>query len=109
MKSFTKGILFILLIMSCLNAHSGHLTGTTMQYECLGGNEYKVFLSVFRNCNELTPLPPLATVGVTGDCSVFYGNFSLVLIEVQDISQLCDEELALSSCNTDGTLPGVQL
>jgi len=53
--------------MSSLAARSTHIVGGEMNYEYLGGDNYRISLTVIRDCyNSLTPFDPLASIGVFG-------------------------------------------
>lgn len=103
--------LYLFLILPALlvlgkAAHGGHITGGNITYECLGGEEYLVSLSLYHNCTQSSLLPN-QFLKFSSDCGDF---FSLVTPQVfsEEISQLCSSDLPNSTCN-DGPLPGMEI
>lgn len=44
-------LLFTLIFSGIQNGFSTHIVGGTMSYECLGGDQYKITLTLYRDCN----------------------------------------------------------
>jgi gliding motility-associated-like protein len=47
-----KKLLYILLILACAShtGYAAHIVGGDMYYECLGGDNYRIHLKVYRDC-----------------------------------------------------------
>ena len=83
------------------------MEGADFRFRCLGGNQYEITLSFYRDC-----------AGIDSDFSSFINissascgqNLSLTAnrISITEASPLCASQLPQSTCN-GGTLPGVQL
>jgi gliding motility-associated-like protein len=43
-------LIFILFILFSFNANAAHIVGGDMFYDCLGGNEYRITLKLYRDC-----------------------------------------------------------
>jgi len=124
MKKLYFHIVVILgLILSFSNnAHSTHVAGTDITYQCLGNDSFLITINVFRECtptNATWTYPGIGvgfgggTVTATSSCgqtinlslpttNVVNGNTAVGI----DVSQLCPT--AVSSCS-GGTHPGMQL
>ena len=65
--------LFILFgTMLPKSLYATHIIGTELRYECLGNNEYKIILDVYRDCSDLANEP----FDQTAFMSVFNDNFT---------------------------------
>lgn len=74
-KSFWIGIGIVLLMGVVLPGQARHIIGGVMSYECLGNNNYRFTLRVYRDCNctNCAELDAVAEIGVyrctsAGDC-----------------------------------------
>ena len=109
-KKFTKWIpLITLILVQTLTqnpAFASHSEGADLTYKCLGGNQYELTVSFYRDCHGV-PAPVSAIV----DCSSPSTNqyFTLTLQPIpgtgQEISLVCAN--LLTECQ-GGTYPGVQ-
>ena len=69
----TKTILLALFLLFCKIATATHIVGGEITYTCLGGNNYEVKLSVYRDCfNGVPPFDDPASLGI------FDSNFNLL-------------------------------
>lgn len=86
--------------------HAGHIAGGNISYECLGDNEYRITLSVFRDCSE-SSLGATQGIKFNSGCGDF---FSIPAIQVftGEVSQLCPTALANSACS-GGIWPGMEI
>jgi len=95
------------LLISFLGlAHCGlasHIAGANIEYECLGGNQYKVLLTVFQDCLD-TNVPNSYSVRIVNQDNNFTSR-SLARVSVDEVSQLCQSSLPQSLCN-GGLQPG---
>lgn len=82
--------------------------GADLTYTCLGGNQYLVRLSFYRDCAGITPSSSIFIPVTSASCgqslSVTVNQLPGYPIEV---SPLCTAQLPNSTCN-GGSLPGVQ-
>jgi Secretion system C-terminal sorting domain len=64
-------LLFVLFFLGAHGLYASHLTGSTITYECLGGNMYRVHLHEFADCQGIPPGTPTAFVvaGATLGCN----------------------------------------
>lgn len=93
-----------LLAVGQLNA--AHIAGGDIRYECLGGDEYLVTLSLYRDCSESNLLAN-QFIKFNSDCGTFF-NVSAGLTYTDEVSQLCPTALANSSCS-GGFWPGMEI
>lgn len=52
--SYSVFFLFLLVNLFSISLKASHITGGSMTYECLGNNQYKVKMTLFRDCNSNT-------------------------------------------------------
>lgn len=101
---FRKRALLILLLLSSLAAHATHMSGGEIYWECIGPNQFRISLLVYRDCAGINVDPSYSLV-LTSPC----GDRTLTVSHngATELSQLCDVQLPNSTCN-GGTLPGIQ-
>ncbi len=92
------------LIATTLASRATHFSGGEIYWDCLGNNQYRITLVVYRDCAGIN-VDPNVTLQLQSPC----GNTSLVVSTPGgvEISQLCDLELPNSTCN-GGSLPGIE-
>jgi large repetitive protein len=96
-----------LLLITLANTLSAeHLPGGNITYECLGGNQYQVTLTLFRECSGSTLLPQ--SLFFSSDCGSTFTAGPLPVSAGMEVSQLCPADLPNSTCN-GGTLPGIEV
>ena len=99
---------FLLLLSSDLKAT--HVAGANFEFECLGNNQYRVKLNVFRDCSG-AGMPTAASLNrttqtwISSPCGTI--SFNWTRDSVTEVSQLCPAQLNQSRCN-NGSLPGMQ-
>jgi gliding motility-associated-like protein len=72
------GILFLLIFGSLLSASATHIIGGEMYYECLGNNQYKITLKVYRDCfNGQAPFDDPANITIWDGNGNFVQNVSI--------------------------------
>ncbi|MCB0766802.1 MAG: SprB repeat-containing protein, partial [Flavobacteriales bacterium] len=93
---------FLLLLGSA--AWATHMSGGEIYWECIGPNQYRIRLIVYRDCAGIA-VDPSYNLVLTSPC----GDRNLTVFHSgpTELSQLCDLELPNSTCN-GGTLPGIQ-
>src|SRR5690606_17337135 len=85
---------------------ASHAVGLDIQYECLGGNSYRLTLNLYRDCAGVQA-PTAAAIRVSsGSCGV-NSNVTLQLDTFFEISPLCLNQIGSSRCN-GGSNPGIQ-
>src|SRR5690606_32405439 len=97
-------LIAIFLLLACLKSMATHMSGGEIYWECIGPNQYRIKLVVYRDCAGIN-VDPSYNLQLTSPC----GNRNLTVTTTGgiEISQLCDLELPNSTCN-GGTLPGIQ-
>lgn len=100
-KLFTSVWLYLILAVP---ASATHISGGEIYYECLGNDQYRITLVVYRDCAGIN-LNSSYTLNVNSPCD----NKTMTVSTPggTEISQLCDLELPNSTCN-GGNLPGIQ-
>ena len=106
---FTRSLpvlVFILAMSFFQKANATHIMGSDISYRCLGGNNYQVVVTVYRDCSGVQPATSIL-VDVTSAC----GTNTLTCDTVPEfsgleVSQLCP---SVSSTCAGGSLPGVQM
>lgn len=99
--------LAVLFLMGGTRAYASHFMGADITYQCMGGNQYKVILTFYRDCSGIDPGTSLPLV-VSSSCG---GNQTINLTKDAalsniEVSQVCS---SMSTKCTGGTLPGVKM
>ena len=94
---------FLILFAFASNSFASHVMGADITYTCLGGNQYQVTLTLYRDCFGTTVGTTPQTVDIASSC----GNVaaSLDWVSTTDVSQVCSS--SSTTCN-GGTLPGTE-
>jgi len=85
-------------------ASASHLSGGEITWSWVSGNQYRVRLTLFRDCAG-SPMQPTAPVHVVGSNLNYTVDFQLE--SSSEVTQLCPSLMPSSACN-GGTLPGLQ-
>ena len=96
---------FVFSFVFFQNAHATHLLGADLQYECIGASQYSVTLTLYRDCNGVSPSSSQSLSYSSAICGV---NGSIQLAEQGsplDITPLCASEP--SACGGSGNY-GIQ-
>jgi hypothetical protein len=97
---------FLVVLFNYSETKASHAVGLDIQYECLGGNTYRLTLNLYRDCAGVTA-PSAAAIRISsGSCGV-NTNVTLQLDTFFEISPLCLTQLGSSTCN-GGSNPGIQ-
>lgn len=106
-----KNLYFFYVLVLCFVAfplQASHIMGCDLIYQHLGGNQYRIKLTQYRDCSGILPSNSVSISVSSALCSQ---NFSLTAnldtgypIEV---SAICGSQLPNTTCN-GGTVPGVQ-
>jgi hypothetical protein len=101
---FRKPLLILGILLMALTANATHMSGGEIYWECIGNNQYRIRLLVYRDCAGIN-VDPTYNLELTGPCGD--RNLTVTSNGGTELSQLCDLELPNSTCN-GGTLPGIE-
>lgn len=89
-----------LLCLLAANTNAANILGGHIAYECLGGDEYEITLTIYKDCFGASAAPPQESMFFFPEgCSSIPFSALLTLVSDEEISDLCETELANSSCN----------
>jgi subtilisin family serine protease len=109
MKEGLRWVLYLFLLLGFIPlVNASHFMGGDITYECLGGNQYLIQLTVYRDCNSGNSFnPSLPLVAVAPGCDFTYSNSIFLKIGYPIIiTPLCDQEVDL--CDSEEGTYGVQ-
>ncbi len=100
-KHLLRGILSFLLFFICFftanMTYATHIVGGEMTYECLGNDNYRITLKVYRDC--INGIPPYDYPAVVG---VFDRNNNLVkTVEMTQVDSVTIPTILLDPCQVD--------
>ena len=98
-----KGV-WVGMLWAFFCAQATHFQGADIWYEYLGGNDYKIYLYLYRDCAGIS-LSTTQTLYVASSCSSF--SVTLNYDGMEEVSPLCPAQIGNSTCN-GGTLPGTE-
>jgi len=100
-----KKILLTLAIFFAFvsNSSASHVMGGDITYTCLGGNQYQVTLTLYRDCAGITIGTTAQSVNFASSCGNFNANLNWV--STTNVSQVCPTQT--TTCN-GGTIPGTE-
>jgi gliding motility-associated-like protein len=102
MKKFL--LLSFLIFIFTTNIMASHIAGADLTYVCLGGNDYQITYTMYRDCYGIAVENPV-TINFASSC----GNFTVSLYEIpgtgQEITGACPT--SPTTCS-GGTIYGVQ-
>ena len=104
-RTLARTLAFLPFLAGALSLRAEHLPGGSITYECLGGNQHVVRLTLYRECSGQPMIPQ--TLNFSNDCGVQFTLSDLQPITVEDVSQQCESALAQNTCN-GGPLIGVE-
>src|SRR5438105_15134486 len=74
----------ISFIISSNDAHASHAQGADITYQCLGGNQYQITLSFYRDCGGVTA-PNTVTINCSSaNCNQ---NYNVTLNQIPNTGQ----------------------
>lgn len=96
----------ILLTIAAQSAKGSHTMGADLTYTCLGGNQYRVTLSFYRDCiGVAAPTNPLVTIS-SASCGQSFGVICYPRAGTgQEVTPTCSS--ATTTCN-GGSFTGIQ-
>lgn len=106
MNKRIRYLLILSLLLFVCEAQGTHYMGGEIYYECLGGNQYRVTMKVYRDCAGVT-MSTSHRISITSAACSQNLSLNLSLVSSREVSPLCTTDLSNSSCN-GGTLPGVE-
>jgi gliding motility-associated-like protein len=96
----------VMFIQSQNEAFASHAQSADITYQCLGGNQYKISLSFYRDCAGVTA-PTTATINISSASSG--QNLTLTLNQITgtgiEVSPICT---SMSTQCSGGAYPGVE-
>lgn len=102
-------LLFAVLMGGSSVSFANHILGGNISYTCLGGGDYGITLSIYKDCFGATSAPAMENLFFfPSGCGELPFSATANLTGVVEISDLCATELANSSCN-GGFIPGAEL
>ncbi len=99
-----KPLLILGLLLATVSAKATHMSGGEIYWECIGNNQFRIRLLVYRDCAGID-VDPSYNLVLTSPCGD--RNLTVTSNGGTELSQLCDLELPNSTCN-GGTLPGIE-
>ena len=107
--SFEVWLLAMLLLLCTVpQASASHAMGADLTYTCLGGNQYTLRVSFYRDCAGVPHTNFATVIANSASCGQnLTFNLNLLAGYPVEVSPLCPAELINSRCN-NGTLPGVE-
>ncbi|MBP6335185.1 MAG: PKD domain-containing protein, partial [Bacteroidia bacterium] len=102
-----KSSIAILFVFVCQieGARASHAMGADLTYECLGGNQYRITYSFYRDCSGI-PAPSTVSVNYTSSC-FGGGNVLLSPDPSQPTQVLATCPTAATTCN-GGSYTGIE-
>ena len=103
-----KKLLLLTLLLGVIttSASASHLMGGELRYEYMYGNNYTVYLHLYRDCSGV-PLPATATLNYASASSSVNANITMQRISLKDASPQC---AFVNKCvNPNSNLPGFQI
>ncbi|HEY0977307.1 MAG TPA: hypothetical protein VGE21_07530, partial [Flavobacteriales bacterium] len=90
-----------LAVFGCLlfagGARAMHFSGSSITWQCLGGNQYLITLDIFLDCTGVALLEQ--TINIASDCGMAPDPIVLAPPPPVEVSQLCPAALPNSTCN----------
>ncbi len=99
-------LLFLFLVQFPASLFATHVQGGDITYACLGGNQYKIIMSFYRDCAGVAAP---ATIDVNVKSASCNKDYSITLTRIPstgiEVSPICP---TLKTVCTGGTFPGVE-
>lgn len=103
---FKLFLLSVIVFGAASSAKASHIMGSDISFRCLGGNQYQIVVTVYRDCSGISA-PTSIPVDISSSCG---SQTVTATVDAQnsgiEVSQLCPT--AVSTCQ-GGSLPGVQV
>lgn len=103
---FKVFVLLLSFLSAGVNSFASHSQGADLTYQCLGGNQYRITLSFYRDCAGVAaPNAAIVTISSVSCGQSYTINLNPLPGTGQEVSPICQS--ATTECN-GGALPGVQ-
>jgi gliding motility-associated-like protein len=99
--------ILILFFLSFSKIHATHVVAADLTYECLGGLNYRVNLTLYRDCGGI-PMGVFQLVRYSSSSCTSSGNIFLTQDTSYEVSQVCDSLIPQTTCS-GGVLPGIEV
>jgi gliding motility-associated-like protein len=99
--------ILILFFLSFSKIHATHVVAADLTYECLGGLNYRVNLTLYRDCGGI-PMGVFQLVRYSSSSCASSGNIFLTQDTSYEVSQVCDSLIPQTTCS-GGVLPGIEV
>lgn len=100
-------ILTALIFLFHHKAEATHAMGADLRYECLGGEDYRVTLTIYRDCVGSALNDKQNIVFQSDSCGIAPYILKADRVQIVELSPLCPAQQPSSTCN-GGILPGVE-
>lgn len=103
-----KNLITILVLSLSMisSAWASHMVGGSIHYRCLGFGQYELSIVHFRDCSGI-PMPATRIINYQSPSCGLNGAFVLPLVSVQEVTPVCSQFAASTTCNGGGFM-GVQ-
>ncbi|MBL4710353.1 MAG: hypothetical protein JKY48_18130, partial [Flavobacteriales bacterium] len=101
-----RRIIVLILFFCCISmqkAKATHALGSEIRVEYVSASQYKVKLSIYRDCNGVN-LPSTQTINWTGSCGS--GSSNAIRVLKSDVTNVCASQT--SACNRGGGAYGIE-
>ncbi|HHG83786.1 MAG TPA: hypothetical protein ENJ82_03470, partial [Bacteroidetes bacterium] len=107
------GLISLLLLNKPVNVQASHAQGLDLTYVCLGGNEYRFTLNLYRDCSGIIVSNATTIFLSSVSCGVSFSTPLSLISGPVEVSPLCVAQLGQSTCAslppcTMPCLPGVE-
>lgn len=95
------------LFITNFQSFASHGVAVDIEYDCLGGNQYRFRLYFYRDCDGMGAPGTVTLNASSASCG---NNFNIFLNNRTgpvEVSQVCPSQLSQTSCN-GGSLPGIE-
>ena len=75
-------------------AEASHVMGSDLTYTCIGPNQYRITLRVFRDCGGIS-MPSAFSINYAGCANT--GNVNVNIVSTSDITPLCPSQTSICS------------
>jgi gliding motility-associated-like protein len=116
LPALLRAALSVLLLACAFSSKASHLYGADLFYTYLSGNNYRVTLVIYGDCNLTNP-PFTSLPSATPEIDIYNGTFYYTTITLgiqspsagEEVTPVCPSQLNNTTCvSTSGTIPGVK-
>lgn len=107
-KTLTYYFVSIFALLSFSSSYASHIMGGDLIYQHLGGNQYRIKLTQYRDCSGITPSTNVNLILSSASCGQSISvSANLEAGYPVEVSAICPAQLPNTTCN-GGALQGVQ-